>query len=176
MAACTPSTPRAAPRGGLSPGGGGEPAAILIGTSAADNNVFHALDPATGAVVHTFGPADGFPGIGRISGMAVVDYRRLPQNRVYFATLNTGAGDPRTLWCLELGLAGPGTFRFKWGGDGGEISGSPVLRNGRIYVGTDAGEVLSMRAADGLDIQTTGPLLDGPIKNFILPDRLSDAV
>jgi len=167
--------------GGAAPAGiftafGGEHDAILIGTSAADNNVFHALDPATGAVVDTFGPADGFPGIGRISGMAVVDYRRLPQNRVYFATLNTGAGDPRTLWCLELGLAGPVTFSFKWAVNVGNISGSPVLRNGRIYVGTDAGEVLSVRAADGLDIQTTGPLLDGPIKNFILPDRLSDAV
>ena len=83
---------------------GGEHDAVFAGTSAADDNVFHALDPATGTPLTSFGfPAD--PGIGPILGMAAVDYSRSPQNRVYFASRQGTA--PQTLWCLELGPAGP---------------------------------------------------------------------
>jgi hypothetical protein len=151
----------------------GEHDAILVGTSTADNNVFHALDPATGSPLTSYGfPAN--PGIGAISGIAAVDYGRAPQNRVYFASRRGTRTE--TLWCLELGPAGPLAFSLKWRVDVGNISGSPVLRNGRIYVGTDAGEVLSVRADDGGNILTTGPLGDGPVKGFIFPDRASGDV
>jgi outer membrane protein assembly factor BamB len=167
--------------GGAAPAGvftafGGEHDAILTGTSDTDDNVFYALDPTTGALIDTFGPAEVPLGIGRIAAMAVVDYRRLPQNRVYFATVSTGATDPRTLWCLELGPPGPVSFSLKWAVDVGNISGSPVLRNGRIYVGTDAGEVLSVDAETGGNVRTTGDLGDGPVKGFVFPDRASGDV
>ena len=151
----------------------GEHDAILVGTSAADNNVFHALDPATGTPLTSYGfPTT--PGIGAISGMAAVDYGRAPQNRVYFASRRGTRTE--TLWCLELGPAGPLAFSLKWRVDVGNISGSPVLRNGRIYVGTDAGEVMSVNADDGGSIRTTGPLGDGPVKGFVFPDRASGDV
>jgi hypothetical protein len=151
---------------------GGEHDAIFVGTSAGDNNVFHALDPGTGGPITSFGPP-GNPGIGPILAMAAVDYSRNLQNRVYFATRKAGA--PQTLWCLELGPAGPVSFTLKWKVDLGNINGSPVLRNGRIYVGTEAGEVKSVRADDGMDVRTVD-LLDGPIKGFVFPDRASDDV
>jgi outer membrane protein assembly factor BamB len=151
---------------------GGEHDAIFAGTSAADDNVFHALDPATGAPLTSFG-FPGTVGIGPVSGMAVVDYSRAPQNRVYFASRQGSA--PETLWCLNLGAPGPVAFTLRWKVDLGNISGSPVLRNGRIYVGTDAGEVKSVRADDGLDLRTVA-LGDGPIKDFVFPDRASGDV
>lgn len=91
---------------------GGEHDAIFAGTSVVDDNVFHALDPATGAPITSFGfPAN--PGIGPILGMAVVDYSRAPQKRVYFASRKGAA--PETLWCLELGPPpGPLTFTLRW--------------------------------------------------------------
>jgi len=151
---------------------GGEHDAIFVGTSAGDNNVFHALDPGTGLPITSFGPP-GNPGIGPILAMAAVDYSRNLQNRVYFASRKGSASE--TLWCLELGTAGPVSFTPKWKVDLGNINGSPVLRNGRIYVGTEAGEVKSVRADDGMDVRTVD-LLDGPIKGFVFPDRASDDV
>jgi outer membrane protein assembly factor BamB len=153
---------------------GGEHDAIFAGTSVANDNVLHALDPATGAPIASFGfPAN--PGIGPILGMPVVDYSRNPQNRVYFASRKGAA--PETLWCLELGPPGPLTFTLRWKVDVGEISGSPVLRNGRIYVGTDAGEVKSVNADTGslLDVRTAA-LGDGPVRGFVFPDRGSNDI
>jgi len=151
---------------------GGEHDAIFAGTSAATDNVFQALDPATGALVASFGfPAD--PGIGPILGMALVDYSRNPTNRVYFASQQ--ASLPYTLWCLELGPAGPVTFGVKWKVDLGNISGSPVLRGGRVYVGTDAGAVLSVDADTGGGVRTIA-LGDGPVRSFVFPDRATNDV
>lgn len=147
---------------------GGEHDAIFAGTSAANDNVFHALDPATGAPVAAFGfPSN--PGIGPILGMAVVDYQASPR-RVYFASQPGSAAE--TLWCLELGPPGPVSFSLRWKVSVGSISGSPVLRGGRIYVGTDAGEVKSVRADDGGDVRTA-TLGDGPVRGFVFPDRAS---
>ncbi len=55
----------------------------------------------------------------------------------------------------------------------GDIDGSPVLRNGRVYVGDNAGTVYSLDAATGLDDRTfsTG---DGAVKGFLFPDRRND--
>jgi hypothetical protein len=151
---------------------GGQHDALFAGTSATDNNALHALDPATGALVASFGPPL-VTGIGPILGMPVVDYSQSPENRVYFATRR--GTRPETLWCLNLGPAGPLAFTVRWRIDVGDISGSPVLRNGRLYVGTDAGEVLSLRADDGLDARALA-LGDGPVRGFVFPDRTNDEV
>jgi len=151
---------------------GGEHDAIFAGTSAGDDNVFHALDPGSGTPLTSFG-FPGTTGIGPILGMAVVDYSLSPQNRVYFASRQGSV--PETLWCLNLGAPGPVAFTLRWKVDLGNISGSPVLRNGRIYVGTDAGEVKSVRADDGMDVWTIA-LGDGPIRDFVFPDRASGDV
>jgi outer membrane protein assembly factor BamB len=57
----------------------------------------------------------------------------------------------------------------------GNISGSPVLRNGRVYVGTDAGEVVSIDANAGGGVNAQ-PLGDGPVRGFVFPDRGSNDV
>lgn len=151
---------------------GGEHDAVLAGTSAANDNLLHALDPATGAPVASWGfPAN--PGIGPILGMPVVDYSRSPQNRVYFASQQGSATE--TLWCLELGPAGPVSFALKWKLNLGNISGGPVQRGDRVYVGTDAGEVLSLDAATGGGARTIN-LGDGPVRGFVFPDRASGDV
>ncbi len=169
--AVVPASLTGAPAG-IFTGFGGEHDAIFAGTSAGTDNVLHALDPRTGAPIAVFG-APANPGIGPILGMPVVDYSRAPQNRVYFASRKSSA--PETLWCLNLGPPGLLGFTLRWKIDVGNISGSPVLRNGRIYVGNEVGEVWSVRADDGMDARFIN-LGDGPVRGFVFPDRGSGDV
>jgi outer membrane protein assembly factor BamB len=46
-----------------------------------------------------------------------------------------------------------------------------VLRNGVIYVGTNTGVVRALDADDG-DDRWSFPTADGPVKNFVFPDRV----
>ena len=151
---------------------GGQHDAIFEGTSATDNNVLQALDPATGAPIAAFGPPTN-AGIGPILGMPAVDYSQSPVNRVYFATRSGSA--PETLWCLELGPPGPLALTLKWKVALGNISGSVVLSNGRVWVGTDAGQVFSIRASDGGDLHQVN-LGDGAVRGFVFPDRSNSSV
>jgi outer membrane protein assembly factor BamB len=145
---------------------------ILIGTrNAIASNIFYALNVPDGSVAGLFD--NGGTGIGIINGGAAVDYAK---DRVYFASRAWVPG-ANTLWGLDITAAG---VSFAWGqnfaGDPNpDIDGSPVLRNGRIYVGTNSGWVYSLNAADG-SIQWKFNTNDGPIKNFIFPDRFSNSL
>ena len=90
-----------------------------------------------------------------------------PTRRVYFASRERSAGKS-TLWCLDV-TAGGATL--KWKRALGDIDGSPVLRNGVVYVGTNTGVVYALDADDG-DTRWTFATGDGPIKGFVFPDRL----
>jgi hypothetical protein len=111
--------------------------------------------------------------MGIVSGTASVDYAT---SRVYFASRQRSAGSARSLWCLQLG-ASP-VFSLAWSRDDlGDIDSSPVLRGGRVYVGSSAsgGTVYSIDAAagnlDALNRRFTHG--DGQVKGFIFPDRSS---
>jgi outer membrane protein assembly factor BamB len=57
----------------------------------------------------------------------------------------------------------------------GDISSSPVIRGGRVYVGTDAGTLYSIDLASGAAIlDRTWAHGDGPVRGFVWPDRSSD--
>jgi hypothetical protein len=64
-------------------------------------------------------------------------------------------------------------FTFMWSRDLGDITGSPVLRGGRVYIGNNTGTVYSLDAMTGGGDRTfaTG---DGPVKGFLFPDRRND--
>jgi outer membrane protein assembly factor BamB len=150
---------------------------LLVGTATAiGNTTFFALNPATGATLDFYpntGAGDTPPGpIDNVFGMATVDYAA---NRVYFGT----AGSAFTLWSLDLGPSGaldlkltPIAWNPKPLGITGGTTGSPVVRNGRLYLGTDAGaasEIHSLRLSDGtLYSYMHG---DGQLKGFAWPDR-----
>jgi hypothetical protein len=148
---------------------------LLVGTrdDLADNALV-ALDPATGAEIARFTNGGGAGGIGIIGAMASVDYA---SRRVYFASHAKSGGSASTLWCLQLGPSSPGpVFTLLWARALGDIDSSPVLSNGRVYVGgpLGGGTVYSIDAATG------NPLLDrtfvhgdGQVKSFVFPDRSS---
>jgi outer membrane protein assembly factor BamB len=142
-----------------------------VGTrNATAPNVIHALDPATGAPVGPpFDNGGGATAIGILSGGGAVDYAG---NRVYFSSRTRAGGSNHTLWALDIGAGG---LTLAWSIALGDIDGSPVVRQGRVYVGNNAGVVHSVRAADGADVRSfaTG---DGPVKAFVFPDRNSTAL
>ncbi len=151
---------------GLFSSWGGNNDLILVGTYAAPpNNKFHMLNPETGI---DRAPAYSTASMGAILGMAAVDYPRT----VYFLTNSTTG----TLWALDLGAKDlPGFSLSTLPPPMGNpvplavgSNGSPVVRNGRIYLGAGA-DVVMYPAPDGLSKSSN--LSDGEIKGFVFPDR-----
>ena len=150
---------------------GGVRDVVLVGTrDGATANGLHGLSLADGSDLPG-SPYTAGGTIGAISGSPAVDYAT---QRVYFAS-RSFAGGP-TLWCVQVAASPLFAPCSGWTNPNlGDIDGSPVLRNGRVYVGTNAGIVYSLDAATGGDGRTfaTG---DGPIKGFLFPDRRNDDV
>ena len=145
--------------------------ALFVGTrDGAVDNQMQALKLADGSLLEAYTGA-GSPGpIGPINGTPAVDYAT---KRLYFAAWKRTTGD--TLFCLEISPSPPETpvFTYKWSRDLGNITVSPVLRGGRVYVGTDAGVVYSLDAVSGGDDHTL-VTANGPVKGFLFPDRRND--
>jgi outer membrane protein assembly factor BamB len=167
----TPASGQAAPAGIFTDWGGAW-SYVLVGTRENSRyNRFYALDPANGTVVDYY-PKAGDPvgGVGPINGAAAVDYAT---GRVYFGSLKVG-GATESLWCLQLGPAAD-ALAFAWSlhhSDIGDVDGSPVLRNGRVYVGNTTGRLFSIRASDGQNRYWYDSPGDGTrIKAFPFPDR-----
>jgi outer membrane protein assembly factor BamB len=138
---------------------------IVVGTrDGSGPNELRGLAVADGTLVGAAFTAGGT--IGAISGSPTIDYAT---QRVYFASRLFGGGS--TIWCVQVNGSTP--FTPVWSRDVGPVDGSPVLRNGRVYFGTEDGVVYSLRATDGLDERTfaTG---DGPVKGFPFLDRRND--
>lgn len=147
---------------------------LLVGTRVAGaDNVFRALDPGNGSLVGSFDNGGGASGIGIISSMATVD---LAANRVYFTSSVKAGGSANTLWCLQLGPPGS-VFSLVWARDDlGSIESGPVLRGGRVYVGSTngGGTLYSINATTGSSADDrTYVHGDGPVRGFVFPDRLS---
>jgi hypothetical protein len=165
---------------GLFKGWGGQNDLLLVGTANSSSDTsFFALNPATGATIdfYPFGPvgsaADAPPGpIRNVYGMAAVDYG-VP-NRVYFGA--AGSGSEFALWSLDLGLMNSPDLTLSsqaWNPKAlnSGTNASPVLRGGRLYIGTIDGKVHSLRLADGALSSSSG--LGGEVKSFMFPDRAS---
>jgi outer membrane protein assembly factor BamB len=98
--------------------------------------------------------------------------------RVYFASRKKVPPESNgTLWCLALtGTGHGGLCPGAWPLDLGDIDGSPILRNGIIYVGTNAGQVYAVNADGTLKWATPFNTGDGPVKGFLFPDRNGTAL
>ena len=125
-------------------------------------NALFGLNPATGATLWTFD--NGGTAIGIISSGVTVDYAN---DLLYFTSREHTTGSTSTLWCLSFTNGGASV---EWERALGDIDGAPVLFGGRVYVGTNSGEVHALDAATGASLWpspfSTG---DGPIKGFVTP-------
>ena len=109
--------------------------------------------------------------MGPVMTTPAVDYAG---DRVYVTSRKLGAGD--SVWSIKLS-----DFTTDWSQDAGDIVTSPVLKNGKVYVGNDAGEVyfLDTTASGAMSAPLDPtlallPPLDGDVKGFLFPDRRND--
>ena len=154
---------------------------ILVGTrDGSGPNAFVALDPYSGVEIDRWDNGGAGPGeIGIVNGMAVVDQFASPP-RVYFTNYErTPVGSTLTLRCFEL-AATPPVFNQVWARALGNIDSSPVLRNGRIYVGSPlgGGTLYSIDALDGNNTALDRTFVhgNGQVKGFVFPDRASNDI
>ena len=159
---------------------GGDPGVdrVLVGTrnGLGGLNSFYALDLADGSVAWSYdGNADSRK-IGMIAGQATVDY---VNRRVYFASVAFGAGlgETDTVWCLDLTDGS-----LVWAVSIPDVTGSPIVRNGRLYVGSyDGGpggaQIHALDAATGDPVWGAATFDtgdgEGPVKLYVGADRLS---
>jgi hypothetical protein len=160
--------------GGIFTAYGGAFDFILLGNrNSVGASAFFALDPSTG------NPAPGWPYVGEppgneigvISSQAAVDYAG---RRAFFTSFKKSASSD-SVWCVDLSTAGRCSL-WPVGATStlGDLTASPTLRSGRLYVaalnGPDA-EVHALDADDGSPLWAApyAPA-DGQVKLFVLPD------
>jgi uncharacterized repeat protein (TIGR01451 family) len=171
---------QAAP-GGIFGEFGGTLDLVLVGTrNGSAPNAYVALDPVTGVDLEVFdnggGPGPGELGI--ITGTAAIEYG--PPVYAYFTGYaRTPVGSTLTLRAFELKASPDPVFNLAWGRALGDIDSSPVVRGGRVYVGTPLGvppgTLYSIDAIDGNNtaLDRTFAHNDGQVRGFVWPDRAS---
>jgi outer membrane protein assembly factor BamB len=145
------------------------PNRLFVGTrNATSANTLFALDPDSGATLAQFENGGGANAIGVITGITV-DYAT---NYVYFTSRAPAVGSPDTLWCVN-----GATMTKVWSLPVGDIDGSPVLYGGKVYVGTNAGQVRAVDASTHAVVWTyTCSPPDGPVKGYVSPEFGSSPV
>ncbi len=141
---------------------------VLVGTrNSAGANALVALNVVDGTEMWRFENLSSQGGddtdIGIISGAVTVVYAT---HRLFFASRQKTGGSANTIWCIEFGSGSPNLL---WAKPIGNIDGSPTLWGGVLYVGTNAGSLYGLDAADGTNKWAPLALGDGAIKGFVFP-------
>jgi outer membrane protein assembly factor BamB len=148
----------------------GAPDILFVGTrNATSANKLYALDPASGEKLAEFDNGGGTSAIGIITGISV-DYAT---GNVYFTSRASGGGSSHTLWCVHASRTAGATvasLTYAWSLPLGDSDGAPILRQNRLYVGTNAGEVKAVDPTTHQVVWTyTCNPLNGPIKGYVFP-------
>ncbi len=122
---------------------------------AGSGNSMNGINLADGTNAWTYGGT-----MGIISSGATVDYAT---NRLYFASRENPTGSNNTLWCLQFTDSGAAQV---WAMPYGDIDSAPVLFDGVLYIGTNAGEVYAVNPATGERIWSYATH-DGPVKGYV---------
>ncbi len=153
---------------------------VLVGTrNSTSPNAYVALDPVTGAPIETFDNGGAGPGeLGIITGTVAIEYG--PPVYAYFTGYErVPVGSTLTLRAFELKASPDPVFTLSWGRALGNIDSSPVVRDGRVYVGSPLGvppgTLFSIDAVDGNNtlLDRTFAHNDGQVRGFVWPDRAS---
>ncbi|MEN8164521.1 MAG: PQQ-binding-like beta-propeller repeat protein, partial [Acidobacteriota bacterium] len=118
-------------------------------------NSMYLLNPVDGSAVTSYGGT-----IGIISAGATVDYAT---NRLYFASRENPGVNENTLWCIEFDGSSATPV---WSQAYGDIDSAPVLFDGVLYVGTNAGVVMAIDPATGA-MKWRYATADGPVKGYV---------
>ena len=149
---------------------------VLVGTrngGVGVPNAFYALRLADGTEAWSYDGSANALRIGVIAGQASVDY---DGRRVYFASaaFGAGAGERDTVWCLDVV-----TGARLWSVELPDVTVSPIVRGGRVYVASYdgvRGRIHALDAATGASVWGGASYDVGPgeaVKSFVAADRTS---
>jgi hypothetical protein len=148
---------------------GGSVDLLIVGTrTGSSGNSLHGLNLANGTIAWTFSNtvAQGGDdlGIGIISGTASIDYAN---SRAYFTSRRRSGGSANTVWCVSFNGS---SVSLVWARSLADIDASPILHGGRLYVGTNSGEVHALDPANGADLWASPfDTSNGPVKGYVWP-------
>jgi eukaryotic-like serine/threonine-protein kinase len=138
---------------------------IIAGTRNSNSaNGVYALNTQGGGVAWSYTGGGTYP-IGVIGGQVSIDY---PTRRVYFASraASSATDQNHTLWCISFDDT---SATRVWSIPIGDVDGSPVVRNGTLYVGTNNGTLYAVNPNDGT-VLASYATTDGPVKGFPFPN------
>jgi outer membrane protein assembly factor BamB len=147
---------------------------IFVGARDPLGSRFYALRLSDGGFASPGWVFDGgtFGRIGPIHGQAAVDQEG---KRVYFASRAFDAANRNTIWCVDL-ETGAGL----WAAPVGDVDTAVTFVNGRLYVGTSAGEVKAIETSAGSegDVAWSFPIPapEGNVKGYVAVNRFSGDV
>jgi len=114
---------------------------IFVGTydnTTTSANKIYALDAVTGDILWTYTGGGANPNLDIISSTPAIDSSI---NTAYFTSYSAGGTSQPSLWALNTTN---GTLR--WSKNLGNISSSPSLPSGNVYVGTNSGYLYKYRS------------------------------
>jgi outer membrane protein assembly factor BamB len=163
-------TLQASPVGFFSDFVAGAPDLLFVGTrNTTAANELVALSPATGVEIaaKTFTNSSAQGGDDRAIGIINGVMGSYGNWKVYFTTRARTGGSPGTVWCVDA--SGTGITKSWSREDLGDIDGSPVVYQGRVYVGTNGGWVYALDAATGATMWSWNTGTGEPIKGYVTP-------
>ena len=102
--------------------------------------------------------------IGAITGVAV----KYPSGPVFFTSADGSGAANRNVWSIDVNVL-PATPTLNWADDPGPIDAGPTLYQNRLFVGSQAGELIAYDAVGPAPPLWVHPLGDGPLKAPIFP-------
>ena len=144
--------------------GGGGADHVFVGTSNLLSNSLFVLDLFTGDLVKRFDDVSQPENIGAITGVAV----KYPSGPVFFTSADGSGAANRNVWSIDVNVL-PATPTLNWADDPGPIDAGPTLYQNRLFVGSQAGELIAYDAVGPAPPLWVHPLGDGPLKAPIFP-------
>ena len=163
MSGALPGPIQASPGAHLVQFGGSFDLIFVPTRQASSPNRVVALNLLDGSEAWFFDNGAGSNAIGPMNGSPAVD---VPGSRMFFTSRRAAGGSPHTLWAISYTATSPTPI---WDVDIGESDATPILRNGYLYVGNNAGRILKINPADGSVVWTydVAPA-DGSVKGLFI--------
>jgi ELWxxDGT repeat protein len=125
----------------------------IVGTrvSGGDSKLY-GLNLNNGTIAWTFDNGGGDNGLGIITTMGQLEPTT---SRLYFGSRQKTGSPPEnqsTAWCVHFTGSGATTL---WSVNLGDIDGAPIIRNGRLYIGTNTGVLYALNPENGAALWST---------------------
>jgi outer membrane protein assembly factor BamB len=142
-------------------GGVANLALVATRTPGGDSKIY-GLNLADGSIAWTFSNGGGTDGIGIISSQVSAEPS---SSRLWVTSRSKPGGSASTVWCLSFTATSAAKV---WARALGDVDAAAILRENRLYVGTNAGTIHALDPSSGAELWGAPyATLDGAVKSFV---------